>query len=489
MDCDDGEIGNEEHYMKRKPMSLNVLLNGIKTVFSLLFPLITFPYITRVLSPEGVGQANYASSIANYFILIGGLGIASYAIREGAKRSYQKEEFQKFADEMWTVSLMSAVFAYVCLVVTLIFSVKLHNYRWLIAIYSFQILSNAIGMEWVLNIYEEYAYVTIRSVIFQILSLVLLLCFVRNPEDVYRYVIIQMISTVGIGLANHIYVRKKLTLKIVFSKKILEHLCPILLIFSTTLATAIYVNLDTTMLGWIWGDEQVGYYTAAAKLYNIVKSLINSVVTVYAVRLSSLYYQDKTEYDKTFKEVFQLITGLTIPMAVGGSLLRNEIIVILGGKEYLAATGSLAVLLASLIFATLGNLFGAGVLLIVKKEKYMFAATLTGTFVNMVLNYIFITKMKCTGAAIATLITEIIVCTILAVKAAPYLCHRGFIRHQIKVIIASILFIPIVLGINQLMIGFWIKLACKIAVCVITYLVTLLLLKDELAEQIIKRNR
>ena len=108
-------------------MSLNVLLNGIKTVFSLLFPLITFPYITRVLSPEGVGQANYASSIANYFILIGGLGIASYAIREGAKRSYQKEEFQKFADEMWTVSLMSAVFAYVCLFVTLIFSVKLHN--------------------------------------------------------------------------------------------------------------------------------------------------------------------------------------------------------------------------------------------------------------------------------------------------------------------------------------------------------------------------
>ena len=260
-------------------------------------------------------------------------------------------------------------FAYVCLFVTLIFSVKLHNYRWLIAIYSFQILSNAIGMEWVLNIYEEYAYVTIRSIIFQILSLVLLLCFVRNPEDVYRYVIIQMISTVGIGLANHIYVRKKLTLKIVFSKKILEHLRPILLIFSTTLATAIYVNLDTTMLGWIWGDEQVGYYTAAAKLYNIVKSLINSVVTVYAVRLSSLYYQDKTEYDKTFKEVFQLITGLTIPMAVGGSLLRNEIIVILGGKEYLAATGSLASLLVSLIFATLGNLFQVGIILIVKKKK------------------------------------------------------------------------------------------------------------------------
>lgn len=462
-------------------MSLNVLLNGIKTVLSLLFPLITFPYITRVLSPEGIGQANYASSIANYFILIGGLGIASYAIREGAKRSYQKEDFEKFADEMWTVSLMSALFAYICLFVTLAFSVKFHNYRWLIVLYSFQIFSNAIGMEWVLNIYEEYAYVTIRSVIFQILSLVLLFCFVRNPEDVYRYAVIQMISTVGIGLANHIYVRKKLTLKIVWSKKILEHLQPVLLIFSTTLATTIYVNLDTTMLGWIWGDEQVGYYTAAAKLYNIVKSLINSVVTVYAVRLSSLYYLNKTEYDQTFKEVFQLITGLTIPMTVGGSLLRNEIIVILGGKEYLAATGSLAVLLVSLIFATLGNLFGAGALLIVKKEKDMFAATLTGTFANMILNYIFITRLKCTGAAIATLITEIIVCTILAVKASPYLSFKGLINHGVKAVIASMLFVPVIAGINRLAIAFWPGLLFKLVLCVMVYAVVLLLLKDEMA--------
>ena len=472
---------DEVYDMKRKPMSLNVLLNGIKTVLSLLFPLITFPYITRVLSPEGIGQANYASSIANYFILIGGLGIASYAIREGAKRSYQKEEFEAFTDEMWTVSLLSALFAYICLFVTLAFSVKFHDYRWLIALYSFQILSNALGMEWVLNIYEEYAYVTIRSVIFQILSLVLLFCFVKNPGDVYHYAVIQMISTVGIGLANHIYVRKKVTLKIVRSGKILTHLKPILLIFSTTLATTIYVNLDTTMLGWIWGDEQVGYYTAAAKLYNIVKSLINSVVTVYAVRLSSLYYQDKAEYHKTFQEVFGLITGLTIPMAVGGTLLRNEIIVILGGREYLAATGSLAILLTSLIFATLGNLFGAGALLIAKKEKYMFAATLTGTFANMVLNYIFITGMKCTGAAIATLITEIMVCTILAVKASPYLSWKGMVGHGIKVITASILFIPVAVGINRLGLGFWTGIFSRLILCVMVYAAALLLMRDEMA--------
>lgn len=468
-------------------MSVNVILNGIRTVLSLLFPLITFPYVTRVLGPVGVGQANYSNSITNYFVLIGGLGILSYAIREGAKKIEKKDEINEFANEMWTISILSSIFAYVCLIVVLAFSAKLNPYRWMIGLYSLQILSNALGMEWVLNIYEEYEYVTIRSFIFQIISLVLLFLLVKKPDDVYLYIVVQMISTVGIGLANHIYVRRKINLKFVWGKKLIKHLPPIMLIFSTTLATIIYVNLDTSMLGWIWGDEQVGYYTAAAKLYNIVKALINSVVTVYAVRLSSLYYEDKTNYDKTFKEVFQLITGLTIPMAIGGCLLREEIIMILGGEEYLAATASLALLLISLIFATSGNLFGAGALLIVKKEKIMFAATLTGTVVNMILNYVFIHQMKCTGAAAATLITEIIVCTILFLFALLHVRFYGFICHVLKVLAVSVCFVPVVLGIGHLELNFWIDIIVKVIVCASVYVGGLFLLKDEMALNIAKQ--
>lgn len=468
-------------------MSINVILNGIRTVLSLLFPLITFPYVTRVLGPIGVGQANYSNSITNYFVLIGGLGILPYAIREGAKKIEKKDEINEFANEMWTISIFSSIFAYVCLIVVLAFSAKLNPYRWMIGLYSLQILSNALGMEWVLNIYEEYEYVTIRSFIFQIISLALLFLLVKKPDDVYLYIVVQMISTVGIGLANHIYVRRKINLRFVWGKKLIKHLPPIILIFSTTLATIIYVNLDTSMLGWIWGDEQVGYYTAAAKLYNIVKALINSVVTVYAVRLSNLYYEDKTNYDKTFKEVLQLITGLTIPMAIGGCLLREEIIMILGGEEYLAATVSLALLLISLIFATAGNLFGAGALLIVKKEKIMFAATLTGTVVNMILNYVFIHQMKCTGAAAATLITEIVVCTILFLFALLHVRFRGSISHVLKVLAVSACFVPVVLGIGHLELNFWIDIIVKVIVCVSVYAGGLFLLKDEMALNVAKQ--
>ena len=474
-------------HMKRKNLSMNIVLNGIRTVLSLIFPLITFPYITRVLAPEGVGQANFANSIANYFVLIGALGITTYAIREGAKKCEDEESLRIFASEMWSIGILASIFAYICLGVVLLLGRGLHDYRYLIILYSLQIFFNALSMEWFLSIYEEYAYITIRSFALQCISLALLFCLVKNPEDVYKYVIIQMISIAGTGITNHLYVRKKIKLKLVWSKEIFRHLSPIMLIFSTTLATAIYINLDTSMLGIIWGDAQVGYYSVAAKLYNIIKALINSMVTVYSVRLCSQYYQRKEEYFATFAEAFQIITGLTIPVAFGGYLLREEIISILGGEAYLEASASLTLLLVSLIPATLGNLFGAGALLVIKEEKNMFAATAVGTVVNMALNYILIHQMKCTGAAAATLITELIVCGILIWRASCYMKLFVPITHLFKSILASVVFIPIVIGIGRLNLSFWVKLAGEVILCVLAYGGMLLLLKDDMILRFVKR--
>ena len=467
--------------MKRKAISVNVVLNGIRTILSLLFPLVTFPYITRVLAPEGIGQANFANSIVNYFVLIGALGITTYAIREGAKKCEDRASFEFFASEMWTISIWASIFSYLCLAIVLAIFDELNVYRCLIAIYSVQILFNALGMEWFFSVYEEYVYGVIRSFVFQCISFGLMFLLVKKPTDVYIYVIIQMFSIAGTGITNHIYVRGKVNLKLIWSKKLFGHLSSIMLIFFTTLATTIYINLDTSMLGFIWGDTQVGYYTVATKLYNIIKALINSMVTVYSVRLCSQYYQNKEEYLVIFNEAFQIITGLTIPIAMGGCLLRKEIIIMLGGSAYLEAATGLALLLISLIPATLGNLFGAGALLVMKEEKNMFAATVTGTIVNMVLNYVFIHEMRCTGAAVATLITELIVSGILISRALCRIKLCVSITHILKSILASVIFIPVIFGIGRLNFDFWLQLIVEVIICVVAYGGNLLLLKDEMA--------
>lgn len=162
---------------------------------------------------------NFANSIANYFVLVGALGINAYAIREGAKKCEDKKQLEIFTNEMWSISIWASVVAYICLDVTLLFYKELSDYRYLILIYSLQIFFNMLSMEWFLSIYEEYAYITIRSFAFQCISLLLLFLLVKKPEDVYWYVAIQMISIAGIGITNHLYVRKRIRLKLVWSKK------------------------------------------------------------------------------------------------------------------------------------------------------------------------------------------------------------------------------------------------------------------------------
>ncbi len=473
--------------MKRKPMSLNVLLNGIKTVLSLIFPLITFPYITRTLGPEGIGKANFSNSIASYFILLGSLGIVTYSIREGAKKCDNKEKLECFASEIWTLSILASAVAYVCLFVTMLLCNGLRGYRILIMMYSLQITFNALSMEWVLNIYEEYTYVTVRSFILQVLSLVLLFLLVRKPTDVYMYVLVQLFSMAGVAISNHIYVRRKIKFRMVWSKEMIRHLPSIMLIFSTTLATAIYVNLDTSMLGILCGDEQVGYYTVAAKLYNIIKALINSMVTVYAVRLCGQYCQNRKEYFETFNEAFQIIVLLTIPIAIGGYLLRTEIILVLGGEEYLAAAASMALLLFSIIPATLGNLYGSGALLVINQEKNMLMATSIGTIANVILNYFLIYWLKCSGAALATLITECLVCSILVLRAHHYIRLKTSGKHLLKVIMSSMAFVPIIWGIKHLEMSFWIKLILEIVICAFAYVGILYALHDELIWELVDK--
>ena len=141
---------------KQKSISINLIANGIKTLMSVLFPLITFPYASRVLGATGIGKVNYATSIISYFSMFAALGIATYAIREGARIRDDKEKFSKFAKEMLNINLLTTVIAYVALLIFLCLPI-LKNYKILLIILSGTIVFTTIGMEWLFIIKEEYA--------------------------------------------------------------------------------------------------------------------------------------------------------------------------------------------------------------------------------------------------------------------------------------------------------------------------------------------
>ena len=159
---------------KNKSIKVNMILNAIKGLMSIFFPLISFPYVSKVLGVDNIGRYNFANSIISYFILLAGLGINTYAIREGARLREKENEFKQFANEMFSINILSTIISYVLFALLLIIVPKFQCYKTLLIILSLQIIFKTIGIEWIYSIYEDYAYITLRSIIFQIISLILL---------------------------------------------------------------------------------------------------------------------------------------------------------------------------------------------------------------------------------------------------------------------------------------------------------------------------
>ena len=176
--------------MAEKSIKRNTVYNAIKTLSSIIFPLITFPYISRVLLPENVGKINFGLSIVSYFTLIATLGITTYAVRECSAVRDDKEKLSDIASQIFSINIVTTIIAYVALAVTLLAYNKLENYRLLIVIQSLTIAATTLGADWLNTAMEDFRYITVRTVAFQFVSLVLMFVFVHKPEHYMRYAVI-----------------------------------------------------------------------------------------------------------------------------------------------------------------------------------------------------------------------------------------------------------------------------------------------------------
>ena len=248
--------------MKNKSLGLNAIFNGMQNMLNLLFPLITFPYISRVLSVQGVGKYNFANSINSYFLLIASLGISTFAVREGSKLRDNRQEISEFTSKIFTFNLLSMVVSYILLFAFLILTPNISKYVSAILIFSIQIFFTTLGMDWVYIIFEEYGYITTRNIIFKLLSIVLLFIFVRKSGDYLNYVTITVFASSGSYVLNYIHVKRFCDVRINFDINWKEYALPILIIFASNVAIQLYVNSDTVMLGFMKNDYVVGIYSA-----------------------------------------------------------------------------------------------------------------------------------------------------------------------------------------------------------------------------------
>lgn len=382
----------------------------MRTFLNIGFPLITFPYITRILSPYGLGIYDFNKSIVSYFILIAGLGISQYAVREGSKKKNNLLEFQKFCNQIFTINIISTIVAYLLMAIMLVTLKQGNDSNLLIIIFSIQLIFNLLSVEWLFLISEDFKYITIRSFIIQLLSLILLFTFVKNQNDYFNYAIITVFSMGISSLFNISYSRKFVKLRVTSDIESLKsHLKPVFILFFNNIASTIYLSSDVTIIGIISGNYYVGLYSTAVKIYTIVKQLINTVLMTTIPRLAFLNNEDKFEYEKLLVNVFNMILLLIAPAIVGLIMLRRQVVLIIAGNEYIRSVSSLLLLSICLFFAVFSAFFVHGILLINNREKIILKITVASAVINIILNLLLVPKFNENGAAVATLISEFIV--------------------------------------------------------------------------------
>ena len=397
---------------QNKPQSvkLNMIMNAILTMSSFLFPLITFPYISRVILPVGTGKITFATAVVTYFSMFAQLGIPTYGVKACARVREDKEELSRVTHEILFINIITCILSYVALFISMMYVPKFQQEKALLVIISSTILLTAIGVEWLYKALEQYTYITVRSIVFKFIALIAMFLLIHQKSDYVIYGAITIFASVASNILNCINLRKLIILKPVGNYNLRRHMKMILIFFAMSIATTVYTNLDNVMLGFMKTDDDVGYYSAAVKIKNLTVSVVTSASTVLLPRAS--FYVDNgkmKEFYAIVKKTMNCILLMAIPMAVYFVIYANEGIILLSGEAFKGAIVPMQIIMPTLIFMGITNVLGIQTMIPLGMEKQVLYSEIAGAVVDLIINIFLIPRMASAGAAIGTLAAEIVV--------------------------------------------------------------------------------
>ncbi len=470
--------------MNNTSLKKNALYNVIRSLSSILFPFITFYYASRVVGTDNIGKVNYGASIVSYFALIAVFGVSAYAIRECAVVRDDRSKIEARVSELFSFSLCTTVISLVLLGGCVAVFKPLHPYSLLIFIQSLSIVFTTIGLDWVNVVYDDYKYITVRSILISLLNLVILFVFVKTPDDYYIYAFLTVLSTIVISLVNFIYIRRYVSLHIRIGRHLKRYVHELMPFFVNEVSIVVYVSSDTTLLGLMRGDHDVGLYAAAVKIYTIVKSIFIAIFSVTLPKLSNYARNDdKTGFTRILSGTVSVFIILAIPAVTGLILYAEPIIMFVCGEEYMDASLSLKLLAIALLFAVFGGILTRCINIPLGYEKTNSMATMIAAAENIILNIPLIAVWSLNGAALTTVFAEItvlIICMIKLKKSEPEMkiCDIVNKRDIRDAIIGTIAIAVIYMVLDRIELGYIPMLITGIALSVVVYLVIMIIMHN-----------
>ena len=477
-----------------RSLKINATLNAIKQICAIIFPIISFAYASRMVGPTGIGIYSFANSIISYHLLLSAIGVRTYAVREGARIRKDQKELERFCNEVFSINIVFTVFAYIILFILMNAWEKLEPYTVALLIQSAAIILTTIGADWINTIFEDYLYLTIRYIIIQIFSILAMVLFVKSSNDLYKYILICLLSSHGGNLFNIYYIRKKVQIRFVFRMNFKKHIVPLMILFCSNIASTVYLQSDITMLRIITDDKTVGIYTVSTKVYSVVKTLVNGLTTVTVPRFS--YYLGNQLYDVykiNLEKLLNYILLIVLPLSIGMYMEASNILYIFAGKEYLSGVEVIKILSFSFPFAVGACLFSYAVMMPFKKELYYLFSTTTAAILNIVLNFFLLPKFGMNGASFTTLLAEAVVFCISIIISKGCVDLSIKITRYFPLVISGVLIIVVCLLAGKLIDNLLISTAIAVSCSCCVYAASLILFRYpeavEIVDIIIKKLR
>lgn len=471
-----------------KSIVKNYIYNLLLTILNIIFPLITFPYISRILGATGVGKINFANSLVNYFVLFAALGIPVYAVREISKVRESRKEASKVFSEIFIINFVSTTIFSIVYYTTIFFLPYFEEDLLLYSIMGLLIIFNYIGIDWLYQGFEDYKYITIRSLIMKSLSIVAIFFLVSNKSDYVMYGLISVIAISGSNVLNIFRVKKyvEFTIKDLRFKR---HFKQVLFIFFMGVSINIYNNLDSTMLGFMSGDVYVGYYSVAIKINRIALTIVTSLGVVLLPRLS--YYIEKKNYEaynEIIKKSIDFIFVIALPMCTGLILLAPSIINVFSGSEFANAIPTMIINVPLILFGAITNLTSLQILLPLKKEKENAISVTVAALSNFSLNLILIPSMQANGAALASTLAYLVDLCVQLYFCKKYMGIKLLRRKHLIYAAGCLLITGIVLGLKIVIKNDFLLVFVSAAISSMVYFIWIFLLDRDMAKLVLKKE-
>lgn len=460
----------------------NYLYNAGYQILNMIIPLITVPYISRVLGAHNVGINEYTNSWVTFFYLMGQMGITLYGNREVA---YHRDDLYERSRTFWGVEalqLLTVSSAFIMyLVAVFLFSTTFKEFFLLQAIW---IIATGVDISWYFMGLEEFRITVVRNTLVKIASLILIFTIVKTDQDLGKYILILGCSQLVGNLTLWPYLRGNIVWVKIRKWHPFKHFYPALLLFIPTITTQVYLVLNRLMLGRMSTQVDLGNFGQADKIVKFALALVTATGTVMLPHVANKFAKGdiKGVRDSLYSS-FDFVSAISIPMMFGLMAIAKKFGPWFLGDQFVLAGQVIFLEAPIIVLIAWSNVTGTQYLMPVNRVKEYTTSVTIGAISNVVFNFVLISKWGASGAALATVGSEFLVAFSQLFMIRKTISRRKLFTGQWKYIICGFTMFIIVNRICMMIKMTIANLFLEVVIGIVVYLIGLIITKASILEQ------